>query len=292
MLYTKPKIKFTEMAMYVDDHIKDIIVPNKNKSVEDTIFKYLYALYYMLACKHRYFHKYSDYDNFSFYAATRLYVKLRDNYNRQGQQRRGKKIEPIKSCLNFIKKTIYWCKVDYQKEFFNLIIDGSSKTGKETKIQEGIEDYMRQSVVDDYREDLFSALLDSFDNLPGIAIKVLSETFYKKDSLEYNNIYLSCVLTLLNRFTLVETIESNKKNYSYPMLEKLYHQEETTVILWHLNSSMYDFISLLVNKIKKELNNTIEDTQTYYELDDSIVDTILDSNFGKNEIENPLGDWQ
>jgi len=90
---------------------------------------------------------------------------------------------------------------------------------------------MRQSVVDDYREDLFSALLDSFDNLPGIAIKVLSETFYKKDSLEYNNIYLSCVLTLLNRFTLVETIESNKKNYSYQMLEKLYHQEETTVIL-------------------------------------------------------------
>jgi len=53
---------------------------------------------------------------------------------------------------------------------------------------------------------------------------------------------------------------------------------------------MYDFISLLVNKIKKELNNTIEDTQTYFELDDSIVDTILDSNFGKNEIENPLGD--
>lgn len=54
MLFTKPPIKYTDMAIYVDE----IVAKGKDQITEkeaETVFEYLYHLGFMLAHKNKYF---------------------------------------------------------------------------------------------------------------------------------------------------------------------------------------------------------------------------------------------
>jgi hypothetical protein len=106
-----PKLKYTDLCVYVDAHILDIVNPGENPEIENKIYNYLWLLVKALAIKKCMFNNFQDYDPFSFYAANRLFFALRKNYWNQGKVIKGKEIRPIKSCLNYTKALLYPMKI-------------------------------------------------------------------------------------------------------------------------------------------------------------------------------------
>lgn len=65
MIYKKdPKVKYWEMAKYIDDHIRE------EDCDEEKIFEYMYQLFYVLSVKAKMFKTGADYDNYALYGAT------------------------------------------------------------------------------------------------------------------------------------------------------------------------------------------------------------------------------
>ena len=109
MYYKKPKIRHVDMAIFIDANID-----NPDPKVQETCFEYMWHLYYILAVKGKMFNVGKDYDEYALYAATQLYLR----YKRDRDVRNGNKLKPIKSSLNYIKRTLYPFRVNYQKMIF------------------------------------------------------------------------------------------------------------------------------------------------------------------------------
>lgn len=125
MTYKKPKdVSYVQMAIFIDEHIYE---ENKSPLLEKKLYEYMYHLFYMLACKKRYFIKLEDYDSFANYGATRLYMRYCNPGQfldeEESQEDSPKKLAKIKSCLNYIKQIIYGTKVNYQKENYREVIN-------------------------------------------------------------------------------------------------------------------------------------------------------------------------
>lgn len=124
--YNKPaKLKYVDMAIYIDNRFKEY--PEKPLTVdeEETIYKYLYWLSYMLACKKRLLNKVADYEDFCKIVAGRYFIRLLDK--RQWETPPG--IAPIKSILNYMKNTIYQMGVDFKQDNFCQVIDPANMKG-------------------------------------------------------------------------------------------------------------------------------------------------------------------
>ena len=108
--YVKPKnVSYTDMAIYIDKHIYS------GNYDANLVYEYIYLIIYVLACKAKYFTKYEDYDDFALYMSSRVYMRLIDK--RQFEDIPGeKKLDKIKSSLNFIKNLLYPIKLDFKKE--------------------------------------------------------------------------------------------------------------------------------------------------------------------------------
>ena len=96
MTFKLPKgVTYTQMAIYVDEHY---FLPNRD---DNLIFEYLYHLIYMLARKKQFFQKSSQYDEYSIFAATKVFMRLIDKRCYE----ENPSMPLVKSCLNYIKKT-------------------------------------------------------------------------------------------------------------------------------------------------------------------------------------------
>lgn len=280
MIYSKPVgVKFTDMAIYVDGHVSDIVETGKNPEVEEKVFRYLYHLCYVLACKAKYFKNFEDYDNYSVYAASQVYMGEKNKYIHQGEIRRGEKIVPIKSCLNYIKTILYACKVNYQNQNFINIMNTDDV---DTKDISAIRESLRDNVRADYRKEMQEAVIDVLDYMPQLVMKVCKDTPYSKDKLMINRLYKSCLLSFLNSITLPEaTIENLSRKVTDPnqtKLNKMFSKERRDcIILWHLDGTMHDYIKVIMSRVKKEMSSSICEVKQSYDLSDSVVDDILDS---------------
>lgn len=279
MTYRKPPgISYVQMCIYIDKNIHN---PNKN---ENLIYEYIYHICYVLACKGKYFRHFEDYDDFALFAATKVYMRMIDprQFDPKPDER---KLEPVKSVLNYIKLTLYGMKVDYQKQNFNQIIDPSLD---ERINPEAISNTLKDYVQADYSHGLQEAILEQVISLPSIINDVIDKTPYKKDKLMRKRLYLSCLITFLKSVTLSNAnkckIEKRKEknNLTDEFLFKIYQQEkDESATLWHLDSSMRDYIIVLVNIIRKEFSKKIIDTKKSFELPDYIVESILMSAYEK-----------
>lgn len=89
------------MAIWVDNNVY-------TDGCDDVkLFQYLYALSEMVARKKRLFDTSTSYRDFAMYMATCVFMRYRNSQK-----------EPIGSCLNYIKKTIGFKKVDYTREYW------------------------------------------------------------------------------------------------------------------------------------------------------------------------------
>jgi hypothetical protein len=261
MLYTKPAHKsYVALAMEFD---KEFYSGHRD---DNKLYSYMYLLYYMLACKKQYFHLFEDYDAYSQFAATTIYMRF---------LKKEKQGEKIKSVLNYCKSTLYSLKVMYQNDTFNEVWS-EDKTDAEAMKTE-----MASHVQADYNEDLKVALVENFKTLPAIIWKTIRQTPYKNDDLMCRKLYLSCMLSLINSLNISkktkDKMSSPSKDSDAVLMKSLAKQREESMILWHLDDSMEDYVKTLINKVKVIFSKQLEDTKNSYILEDDVLDAILNS---------------
>ena len=260
MTYTKPpELSYTDLAIWID----------KNAYIEPLdetrLYEYLYHLAVMLAKEGRYFSSLEDYDQFGLYSASRLTMRLEN----KAQFTEPSSLPKIKSILNYLKTVIYPYKIDYQKEFCN-------------PSDESLE-FLYSDPVDlnacIQEEDIFLErfeLESTLKQLPVMCRHYLSKIPYNKKTSEWSNIYISCLLTLLNNWTpsaqdLAEGIKNiNEAGSIYKKLQ------ENDPILYHLPDNMKDYIKVLVRQLQHVIAKELTiDLHTRVNSDDMVKNIII-----------------
>ena len=240
LVYNNPKIRYVDMCKYIDDNIYN------NTYDETKVYDYLCYIIQMLAKQNNLFKSTRDYEDFSIYMASKVFLRLVNK--RQFEE--NSSLEKIKSVLNYIKRTINFHRYDYCNEF-NL--NEPFKFDDITSNMDGLKYHISRS-VDELNKCEFEVCLQD-------VIKTTKKFVYNlpmnKSNTELRDIYISCLLTFLNSITLkrvdIQRINSFKRDtsFSVELLIKLYNEESQNIILYHLDSSMKPFITVLVRRIKR-----------------------------------------
>lgn len=243
MTYNKPyNVRYVDMAIWIDENYQD---PNCDP---DTLYQYLYHLAIMLARKGKYFLYAADFDTFGLEVATKLFIRLRNI------RKTTKELPEIKSILNYMKRTIYGAYSDYVKKWGEVA---------HPNIKNLTNQYMTHAIsLQSFSKLEFNDYLKSVPYIIQQELKVLPQA---SNAEEYRNIYISCLATFLDSITLTE--ETKKKleaNRTLTNIEKFFKKErDNSPILYHLDYSYRDFITLMVRKIKnkvyKELSSIVDD---------------------------------
>ena len=275
MLYSKSENKkYTEMSMEFD---KEFYSGNRDDA---KLFKYLYLIFYMLACKGNYFpNRFEDYDGYAQYAATKIYTRY---------IKKEKKGVKIKSVLNYAKGCKSHLKIDYQNENFEQV----TKEGDEdVKV---FEYAYKNSIRDSYnREEIIFDTNELLQTIPKIAKEVINDTPYKKDKLLCKHLYMSCLLTILSSITLpnstLEKITTKKitKDLKDNYIIKQYQKNMAeSLFLWNLDDSYSDIVTMLVNKIRSNISSEINDIASSNSIPDDVVDSIISSAYDEKSYTN------
>lgn len=240
MTYNKPEaVSYTDMAIWIDSNVYEDDIDDQK------LYEYLYHLSCMLANQNSYFKCARDYDEFGLFAASRLFARLKNKKQYESTSDGTSKLPKIKSVLNYLKKVIYPYKVDFELEF--RLEDNCS-----TRIDVGSFDLSSTLIESTSLFDLVEFAV-SLGQISTIVRSYLQKIPKKKDSSEWLNIYLSCLLTLLDSVTLpVKYIKHSDRLNDHPeLLDKIYSDQRLRdPILIHLPESMKSYISVLVNELR------------------------------------------
>lgn len=274
MLFSKPSnMKYTDLCIYVDSIIQK---DNPTEQELNTCFEYIYHLGFMLAHKHKYFNKNFYYEEFAAYLATEVMHRLFFNPKLKEVDENGKPVlTKIKSVLNYMKAVIYGRKIEFEQIYYSQKI---SKNTDDCNYLYSYNDNLYNSVKEVDIELYLGSLSKTVKHI------VYKNNFYKNDKLLMKNIYLSCLLTVVNSFTFTkEDIDKLRDTYSsidskYRLMSRLYAKNrENSLILYHLDNSYSDYIKVLSNKVFKQLKDDLSEisSQSYHLADDVIMDILL-----------------
>lgn len=275
MLYYKPKdVTYTDMCIWVDDNAY------KEDCDREKLFKYIYLLAEMLAFKSHFFKHGTLYDDFAVYVATRVYSRYVDENQFVVKKGRDKpKLKKIKSVLNYLKKIIYPAKITFEQN----------------RNQQNIE--IGEQFTYDLRYDFHSRIRDTVHNLKAIEysayiqdiVPTIKSHVYSvvkfEDKVTTNNIYLSCVLSFLNSVVLPnKTQEKLNKMMSdgikQSAINRMYQFERTnSTILYHLNDSYKDYVSVLVNEVRQIIAKDMSSIMQTDVYSDSLAEDLLQYSF-------------
>ena len=269
MTYPRPKMKYVEMAKYFDDHIAD------EEKDEYLLYCCVYHLVYMLACRKKYFTNLEEYDNYAIFVANKVYMRVLKG------MREDNHLAPVKSVLNYIKSVLYPLKVLFTQETYQCVL--KPKTIEDFN---SMNDAMRNNVQQDYFNQLEDAILTQISRLPKYIEKTIGMTPYKNDKRMCYRLYMSILISFINGITLNNNTKNSLSNKSIELrsndeyLAKLYAKEKRdSTTLWHLDDSMKDYVTLLTNKIRDDFAEELINEQSYYELPDDVLQSILLSNY-------------
>lgn len=270
----KFKVRPVDMCIYIDTHIYE---PNFDV---DLIFEYLQDLYYALSIKKRFFNTAEEYEGYSIYAATQAYMRL-TNEKQFLPDGDPKKIAKVKSILNWIKRTLYAFKVDYQKLNYNDVYK-EDYHGQETNDDIKLE--LSNNINDINSKDLNYDMELYFNKLCKLIYKIVKETPYANDKLMVHRLYISSLISLLKGFTLSNNDKykilsnniSKAKNIDDDSLNKMYYKaNQESPTSFHMDKNMEDYVFVLVNKIRKEIAKDICDIVQSHLLSEDIIENIL-----------------
>lgn len=259
-----PKLKYTDLCIYIDENIPKLASPGEYKDVENKIYNYLWLLVKALAIKKCMFNNFNEYDGYATYSANRLFFALRKNYQNQGKTIKGKLIRPIKSCLNYTKALLYPMKVEYQNETFREIIaeEFVSKKFDAFMFKEKLKaDALASQGVS---EQLLDYLRSSFSNIDSILDKVLKKSLFISNPTMYKKLKISLLLNALNSLKVKKRLDS----------------ELPTVIVWKLPKSMSGYVRVLLKEFYTEIKLEILDCHKMVNMDDSILERLLKEDSG------------
>jgi hypothetical protein len=245
MFFEKPDVRYVDMCIYIDEHIYN------GDYDQETVYQYLFHIIMMLSIKRNYFNSKKLTEDFSIYAASNYYMRLLDE--RQFEEKSP--IEPIRSILNYIRKTLYSVRREYVSkympeqevsadiEYLNLDSDAF-----DSYVSQKI-DFMGKYEFGNYLESVAMIVKESLKSIP-----------YKSNTPMWTNIYISCMLSLLNSVTLKNKDITRLNNFKRPnsltdnLLNELYLNERyNSTILYHLDDNMYNYITVLTNKVRHKL---------------------------------------
>ena len=222
MIFKKPAdVRYTDMAIWIDE----------NAYLDDCdnvqLYEYLFHLVNMLAHRGCYFDTNAEYEDFSLSVANKLFLRLRNPKQAILIEGSGKtKLPQIKSILNYIKRTIYPAKMDYERDrttktsqlkvdVLNNFISNSLAYNSSK-----IEDSLSKVEFNEYLDKIVYIIREYLYNIP-----------YISDITTWHNIYMSCLLSFLNSITLSNASKEKlrtKSPYIYGNIDyinKLYNQE-------------------------------------------------------------------
>ena len=282
-----PGMKYTTMCIYIDEHMREVVNPGENPDIEARIYEYLYHIIYALSCKATYFKNFEDYDKYALYAASIIYLDMRNKLANEGKEVRGKIIVPVKSCLNFIKTLMFPLKINFQRSEFAIVFD--SQLGHDT---EGINSNMRESVQADYRNPLEEDYKTAIKAVPLYIKNYLKRSPFRNDPIMMNRLYISTMLSFINAITLpVKLREKLKSRETKNNFEKIcikltnsYKANDNNIILWHLDPRFNNFIEVLVRKAKHAFSKEFNEIRSSTDLSESILDDILKTAYDNVEI--------
>lgn len=271
MLFQKPKdLKYTDMCIYIDSIIER---GNPSDKELELIFQYLYHIAFMLSHKKKYFNKSYYYEQFAVYFATTTLHRLFLNPRLNKVDENGEpELSQIKSVLNYMKGVIYPRKVEFEQENYSQ------------KYQEMIDcEYLESFNSDPYNAMREIDVSLYIKELPKTIRHIVKENnFYKSDKLLMKNIYLSCLLTVINGISLSNSdIDEIETKYSsieakYRLLAKIFYKNKRKIILYHLDNKFYPYIKVLVNKIYAQLEKDIRElSNSSYNLSNEALTTML-----------------
>lgn len=271
---TTKKMKITDMCIWIDAHAYEENV-DKNQ-----LFEYLYNIAISISIKNKLLPQWSDYEPFALYLATQAYLRL-INPKQFLPDDDPKKMKKVKSILNYIKRIMYPMIVNYQKQNFAQ------------RFENGINEDL-DNCHDKIRHELHLRVKKQNSQFMGVEFEhclksisfsikqILKTTPYVKDKLMMHQLYQSCLLTLLNQFTL-----SNKNkerldtrvagNYKIgDFINQIYSEEqEDSIILFRLPDSMKNYLATLIQRIKKSLLKDLRMLIDDAEPTDEIVKAVM-----------------
>jgi hypothetical protein len=252
MFFNKPDIRYVDMCIYIDDHIYS------GEYDESLVYQYLFFIVLMLATKRDYYTNTKDKEDFSLYAASYYLMRLTDS--RQFDD--NSPITPIRSILNFVKKTLYGVRAEYNRKFYHkdeeLLIEDLPVVNIDS-----FSSFVHRE-THSFDKSNFSICLEDVSSM----IKsYITNSPYRKDKVMSDNIYISCLLSFLNSVTLPNSINYKIDSYIRPttltdkLIDELYLNEKyNSTILYHLDSNMYNYITVLTNRIKIKFSQDLAGT--------------------------------
>ena len=233
------------MAIWIDENacLKEVD--------QEKLYQYIWHLCNILAFKWKYFYDPRDYDEFALFAAGKVFERYTNT-----------KLPKIKSSLNYIKKVLYPYKAQYQTQFYceNITEEklGSYDTKYDPDLEWDLQDKcsgLNQSEFKIYLEDIAKTIKGIIERIPT-----------KKNSSEWNRVYISCLLTFLDlitpetrqqaRFEDLTKSDTVKTNF-YKMMYKI--PKNYKPILYHLDPMFSAYVLLLVKEARITIRNDLND---------------------------------
>ena len=245
MTYSKPSnMSYTDLAIWIDNNAY-------SKDVDELkLYKYLYLLSEMLARQYGYFTNNDLYDTFALFSASRLLLRIRGKVQQiiPNVEDAPDAIK-IKSILNYMKKVIYPYKVDFDSEY-KMVPDEDVEIISLGRIN------VAESLSDSNDVyDMFE-LVNTLQSTPQLVKDYLSRIPRSKHSAEWNNIYISCLLTLIDQMTLtskqVRAVRAAGNENIY--LDIIKENLNKAPILYHLEDTWEDYIRVLVREVRHLLS--------------------------------------
>lgn len=284
---SKPKgLKYTDLAIYIDANMQYIKNNGEYPEIESRIFEYIYHIVYALSLKAGYFRDFADYDDFSCYAATDIYLAIRKKFLNEGQTFHGKPIVPVKSSLNFIKATLFPLKINYQRDYFRQTTHPKFEEAAENLLEQ-----TKESIRESYRDDLLKSWTDVLSQVSVLLDTILRKTPFRNDPVMLCRLKSSVLLTLLNDLTLPNAVKQKildkQENWEPEKLinsfYKKYLMNPVAVLRWHLDESFDGYIRLLTIKLKKELSKCFEYMIYGNDFSDELIDGIVNGTFDNSD---------
>ena len=112
----------------------------------------------------------------------------------------------------------------------------------------------------------------------------LKTTPYAEDKVTFHNLYLSCLMTFINQITLCNVNKErlqNKLDKGYrtdDFINRIYKEEQlTSVVVFHLPPSMYNYVSTLVCRMRKLIIDDLRDLVGAAQPTDAVVQAVMSS---------------